>query len=32
MATFNSILAKIVIQKYIQVANNIELKILVAAY
>ena len=32
MATFSSILAKAVLQKYAQAANNIELKALVVAY
>ena len=32
MATFNSILAKVAIQEYIQAANNIKIKALVAAY
>ena len=32
MATFNSVLAKAAIQKYIQAANSTEIKALVAAY
>ena len=32
MATFNSVLAKVIIQEYTQAANNAKKKALVAAY
>ena len=32
MATFNKVLVKAILQKYIQAANNIKREILVAAY